>query len=160
RLAVGIAHTRAFRPEEIGRVAQVTETARSVAGAMRDAGIAHAADVHFVQIKCPLLTKERIAESERRGADVATDDTYHSMALSRGASAVGGAVALGEVAAATVSDADVCRDWLKYSAVASTSAGVELLRNKIVVLGNATDWAGDLVIDHEVMRDAIDAGAA
>ena len=44
--------------------------------------------------------------------------------------------------------------------VASTSAGVELLRNEIVVLGNSADWAGDLVIDHDVMMDAIDADAA
>ena len=44
--------------------------------------------------------------------------------------------------------------------VASTSAGVELLRNEIVVLGNAHGWSGDLLIDHDVMRDAIDAGAA
>ncbi len=31
----------------------------------RDAGIADPADVHFVQIKCPLLTAQRIAEAER-----------------------------------------------------------------------------------------------
>jgi cyanuric acid amidohydrolase len=34
------------------------------------------------------------------------------------------------------------------------------LRNEIVVLGNAQGWGGDLVIDHEVMKDAIDADAA
>ena len=32
-------------------------------------GIARRRDVHFVQIKCPLLTAERVAEAERRGAD-------------------------------------------------------------------------------------------
>ena len=117
-----------------------------------------AADVHFVQIKCPLLTKERIEEAERRGATVATDDTYHSMALSRGASALGVALALGEIDDAP--EAAVCRDWSLYSKVASTSAGVELLRNEVVVLGNSAEWAGDLVIDHDVMKDAIDADAA
>ena len=125
---------------------------------MKDAGIASAADVHFVQIKCPLLTKERIEEAERRGATVATDDTYHSMALSRGASALGVALALGEIDDAP--EAAVCHDWSLYSKVASTSAGVELLRNEVVVLGNSAQWAGDLVIDHDVMKDAIDADAA
>jgi cyanuric acid amidohydrolase len=125
---------------------------------MKDAGIATAADVHFVQIKCPLLTKERIEEAERRGAAVATDDTYHSMALSRGASALGIALALNEIDDAP--EAAICRDWSLYSKVASTSAGVELLRNEIVVLGNSSAWAGDLVIDHDVMMDAIDADAA
>jgi cyanuric acid amidohydrolase len=94
RLAIGVGLTRAFKPEEIGRATQIAATAEAVVAAMKDAGIATAADVHFVQIKCPLLTKERIEEAERRGATVATDDTYYSMALSRGASALGVALAL------------------------------------------------------------------
>src|ERR1700722_9129080 len=58
RLSVGIAHTRDFRPEEIGRDAQIDETAKAVQAAMRDASIDAAADVHFVQVKCPLLNSE------------------------------------------------------------------------------------------------------
>jgi cyanuric acid amidohydrolase len=154
RLAIGVGLTRAFVAEEIGRAAQIEETASAVTTAMKDAGIVSPADVHFVQIKCPLLTKER------RGATVATEDTYHSMALSRGASALGVAVALGEVPAAAATEAAICRDWSLFSRVASTSAGVELLRNEVVVLGNAAGWAGDLLIDHDVMKDAIDADAA
>ena len=157
RLAIGTGFTRDFKPEEIGRQAQINETAAAVASAMKEAGIASAADVHFVQIKCPLLTKERIEEAARRGTRTATDDTYHSMALSRGASALGVALALGEIKAA--SEAAVCKDWSLHSSVASTSAGVELLRNEIVVLGNAEGWAGDLLIGHDVMTDAIDADA-
>lgn len=158
RLAIGVGLTRDFAPEEIGRAPQIEATARAVGAAMREAGIANSADVHFVQIKCPLLTKERIEDAVRRGASTATDDTYQSMALSRGASALGVALALGEVAAAP--EAAVCKDWSLFSGVASTSAGVELARNEIVVLGNALGWTGDLVIDHGVMKDAIDAEAA
>ena len=158
RLAIGVGLTRAFAPEEIGRAPQIAATSEAVTTAMADAGIASAADVHFVQIKCPLLTKERIEEAARRGAPVATEDTYHSMALSRGASALGVGVALGEVPVAAT-EAAICRDWSLFSKVASTSAGVELLRNEVVVLGNAVGWAGDLLIDHDVMKDAIDADA-
>ena len=158
RLAIGVGLTRAFTPEEIGRQAQIDETASAVAAAMKDAGIASAADVHFVQIKCPLLTKERIEEAARRGAKTATEDTYYSMAVSRGASALGVALALGEIKAAP--EAAICKDWSLYSSVASTSAGVELLRNEIVVLGNAAGWGGDLLVGHDVMKDAIDADAA
>ncbi|MEO7403712.1 MAG: ring-opening amidohydrolase, partial [Burkholderiales bacterium] len=39
RLAIGIAHTRDFLPEEMGRMTQVTETAAAVRAAMADAGI-------------------------------------------------------------------------------------------------------------------------
>ncbi len=158
RLAIGVGLTRPFKPEELGRTAQIEETAAAVTLALKDAGIGGPSDVHFVQIKCPLLTKERIEDAARRGETTATNDTYHSMALSRGASALGVALALGEIGEAP--EAAVCRDWSLHSRVASTSAGVELLRNEIVVLGNAAGWAGDLVIGHDVMRDAIDAEAA
>jgi cyanuric acid amidohydrolase len=159
RLAIGTGFTRLFRPEEIGRRAQVDETAATVRAAMADAGIDDPADVHFVQIKCPLLTAERIAEARVRGITVVTDDTYESMALSCGASALGVAVALGEIAATLVTDSAIGRDGLLYSSVASTSAGVELQRNEVIVLGNAAGWTGDLRIEHDVMADAIDIEA-
>jgi cyanuric acid amidohydrolase len=159
RLALAAGFTRAFRPEEIGRPPQIEATAAAVHAAMAEAGIDAAADVHFVQIKCPLLTQERIADAARRGATVATEDTYESMALSRGASALGVALALGEIDPARITAEAVGRDWSLYSAVASTSAGVELQRNEIVVLGNAPGWTGDLHMAHDVMADAIDIEA-
>jgi cyanuric acid amidohydrolase len=159
RLAVGIAFTRSFRGDEIGRAAQIEETASAVAEAMRDAGIDHVGDVHFVQIKCPLLTSERIENARRRGETVITEDTYESMAYSRGASALGVALALGEVPRKDISSDTVLRDWNRYSAIASTSAGVELTQNVVIVMGNSADSASEMVIGHSVMRDAIDAGA-
>lgn len=158
-LAVGTAFTRDFAPEEVGRAAQVEATAAAVRAAMRAADLAGPDDVHYVQVKCPLLTSERIAEAEARGATVATHDTYASMGLSRGASALGVAVALGEVAAAALSDAAIGQDTTLFSGRASCSAGVELTRNEVVVFGNSAAWAGDLVIAHAVMRDAIDLPA-
>src|SRR6202051_2450109 len=50
RLSVGIAHTRDFLPEEIGRDAQIDETAKAVGAAMRDASVEAVSDVHFVQV--------------------------------------------------------------------------------------------------------------
>ena len=151
RLAMGAGFTREFRPEEMGRMAQVEATAQAVRAAIAEAGIT---EVHYVQVKCPLLTSERIADALARGQNVATHDTYHSMGLSRGASALGVALALGEVA--SVTDADIGADTSKFSGVASASAGVELLCNEILVLGNSPHWGGDLRISHAVMRDGID----
>ena len=159
RLAIGIGFTRAFQPEEIGRAAQIQETAVAVRAAMADAGIDNPADVHFVQIKCPLLTQERIAQAQAYSMAVATEDTYESMALSRGASALGVALALGDIHAAQATDAAVGCDGSLFSGVASASAGVELQRNEIIVLGNAAGWSGDLRIEHDVMADAIDLEA-
>ena len=97
RLSIGIAHTRDFLPEEIGRRRQIEETVRAVHLAMRDAGIDDPGDVHFVQIKCPLLTSERIEAALRRGRKTVTTGGYASMGYSRGASALGVAGALGEL---------------------------------------------------------------
>jgi cyanuric acid amidohydrolase len=158
RLAIGMAQTRDFLPEELGRRAQIAETAKAVAAAMADAGIADPADVHFVQIKCPLLTSERIAAAAARGHTTATTSAYGSMAYSRGASALGVAVALGEIEG-DVGDADVLRRFDLFSSVASTSAGIELMHNVVIVLGNSAASVSDYEIGHAVMRDAIDSAA-
>jgi cyanuric acid amidohydrolase len=156
RLAIGVAHTRNFLPEELGGQAQIAETAQAVQAAMRDAGIDDVADVHFVQIKCPLLTAERVEEARQRGQATITGDSYASMAYSRGASALGVALGLGEIDEAAARAGSVLSDWRHYSAVASTSAGVELFCNAVVVMGNSALAAGDNIIGHAVMRDAID----
>ncbi|UWU91627.1 ring-opening amidohydrolase [Bradyrhizobium sp. CB1015] len=158
RLSIGMAHTRDFLPEELGRSAQITETARAVQAAMADAGIGDPADVHFVQIKCPLLTSDRVAAAKARGNTTATTSAYSSMAYSRGASALGVAVALGEIAT-EVGDADVLRRYDLFSKVASTSSGIELMHNVVIVLGNSTSSVSECVIGHAVMEDAIDAAA-
>ncbi len=154
RLAIGTGFTRDFAAHEIGRKAMIAATADAVRDAMTAAGISDPADVHYVQVKCPLLTAERIAASQ---SPTVCEDTYESMGYSRGASALGVAVALGEIASAD--EAAVCADWSLYSGVASTSAGIELMRNEIMVLGNSSAWSGDLAIAHRVMQDSIDAPA-
>lgn len=158
-LAVGVARTRVFRPEELGRLSQVDEVADAVARAVADAGITSAEDVHFVQIKCPLLTGEQIYEAHLRQAALVTEDTYKSMGYSRGASALGTAVALGEVERSSLIEEDIGMNWDKYSAVASTSAGSELSCCEVIVFGNSPSAEGPYHIDHAVMKDAIDGAA-
>ena len=158
RLSVGIAHTRDFLPEEIGRDAQIDETAKAVDAAMREARIDTVSDVHFVQIKCPLLTSERVQEAGARGKTVVTASGYASMGYSRGASAIGVAKALGEVGA-EVGEAHVLKDWTLYSSVASCSAGIELMHNVVILIGNSRFSSSPFTIGHSVMRDAIDLPA-
>jgi cyanuric acid amidohydrolase len=159
RLAIGVAHTRTFATEELGRSAQIDATADAVRAAMDDADIADPADVHFVQIKCPLLTAARVTEARGRGCEPVTDDAYASMGYSRGASALGIALGLGEITGPLADDV-VLNDFSFASAVASTSAGIELFRNVVIVMGNAAGLGGDLQIGHSVMRDAIDLAGA
>jgi cyanuric acid amidohydrolase len=107
-------------------------------------------------VKCPLLTVARVGEAEARGASVATKDTLKSMGLSRAASALGVAVALGEIDRARLGDSQIGNDWSQYSGRASCSAGVELLGHEVVVMGMSPAWSGPLAVDHAVMADAID----
>jgi cyanuric acid amidohydrolase len=151
-----MAHTRDFLPEELGRGAQIRETAKAVAAAMADAAIVDPQDVHFVQIKCPLLTSDRVEVAAARGNKTVTNSAYGSMAYSRGASALGVAVALGEIEG-EIDDEVVLRRFDLFSSVASTSAGIELMHNVVIVLGNTTTSAAPFEIGHAVMRDAIDS---
>ncbi len=161
RLVIGVAHTRDFLPEEVGSAAQIDATAQAVQSAMTDAGIVDEADVHFVQVKCPLLTSAAIHSAHARGAVVRSHDTYESMAWSRGASALGVGLALGEVGERDTEALAHCNltDFSVWSARASASAGIELQHNVVLVLGMAEGATSPFVIDHGVMQDAIDAMA-
>lgn len=155
-LAIGRIHTADLPPEDLGRLGQVRQVADGVRRAMEAAGIADPRDVHFVQVKCPLLTAARVREAQARGHATATADTLKSMGLSRGASALGIALALGEVHAAQLTDAAICADLDLWSGRASCSSGIELMGHEIVVLGMSPHWTGPLAIGHAVMADAID----
>jgi len=155
RLTVGFAMSEPLLPEEIGRVPMITKVAAAVRDAMQRAGITDPADVHYVQTKTPLLTIHTIRDAKSRGETVWTEHTHESMDLSNGCTALGVAVALGEIAMPT--DADVMHDRSIFSSVASCSSGVELDQAQVVVVGNARGIGGRYRIGHSVMTDALDA---
>ncbi|WP_131740145.1 ring-opening amidohydrolase [Actinomadura roseirufa] len=155
RLSVGVAMSEVIRPEDIGRPAMVETVAAGVRAAMRIAGIADPADVHYVQTKTPLLTLDTINEARARGRDVVTEDTLASMDVSNSTTALGVAVALGEIEPPAAGQ--IHRDLSLYSSVASCSSGVELDRAQIVVVGNVRGIGGRYRAGHGVMKDALDA---
>jgi barbiturase len=155
RLTVGFAMSEVLLPEDIGRSAMITKVAAAVRSAMDRAGITDPGDVHYVQTKTPLLTIHTIRDAKARGKTVWTEHTHESMDLSNGCTALGVAVALGEISMPT--DADVMHDRSLYSSVASCSSGVELDQAQVVVVGNARGVGGRYRIGHSVMKDALDA---
>jgi cyanuric acid amidohydrolase len=76
------------------------------------------------------------------------------MDLSNGCTALGIAVALGEIEMPR--DEDVMHDRSLFSSVASCSSGVELDQAQVVVVGNARGVGGRFRIGHSVMKDALD----
>jgi len=153
RLAIGTAMSAKLLPEDIGRPAMVEKVAEAVRAAMGDAGIANAADVHYVQTKTPLLTIDAVRDAESRGKTVFCD-VHESMGVSNGTTALGIAVALGEIPMPKAEQ--ICRDLDLYSSVASCSSGVELTQAQIVLLGNKAGAGGRYRIGHSVMKDALD----
>ncbi|MFB9681796.1 cyanuric acid amidohydrolase [Streptosporangium vulgare] len=155
RVSVGIAMSDVILPEDIGRPAMVEKVAAGVREAMKLAGIDDPADVHYVQTKTPLLTLSTINDAKSRGKDVVIEDTGPSMDISNSTTALGIAVALGEIEMPTADQ--IHRDLSLYSSVASCSSGVELDRAQIVVVGNVRGIGGRYRIGHSVMKDALDA---
>ncbi|MBK8263715.1 MAG: ring-opening amidohydrolase [Nannocystis sp.] len=156
RLAIAVGHTRAFHPEEIGRLPQIQETAALVRHLAASLDLDDLRDVHLVQMKgaIPRFTAEQAANADHAGRPLRCD-----MVGSRAASALGVALALGEVQPDQLSDDVVGRDFALYSAVASCSAKPGLDRTEIVLFANSPAWGGDLVIDHEVLQDLLDVAA-
>jgi barbiturase len=155
RLSVGYAMSEQIFPEDIGRLPMVEKVAAGVTIAMERAGISDPADVHYVQTKTPLLTLETITDAKRRGHDVWTEDTLKSMDVSNSTTALGIAVALGEIEMPRADQ--IHTDLSLFSAVASCSSGVELDQAQIVVLGNVRGVGGRYQIGHSVMKDGLDA---
>ena len=148
RLAMGTAMSAVLLPEDIGRPAMVEKVAAAVKDAMRDAGISDPKDVHYVQTKTPLLTIDSVRDAESRGKHVACE-VHDSMGVSNGTTALGIAVALGEIKMPKAEE--ICRNLDLYSSVASCSSGVELTQAQIVLLGNKAGAGGRYRIGHSVM---------
>lgn len=159
RLALGLAMSADLAPEDIGRMAHVEAVRTATQRALIDAGIADPAEVHYVQVKGPLLTPARIADAAARGVTVASEDPNGSKAFARGAMALGVALALGEVDETQIDDTTIARNLDLFSAVASTSAGGELTKCEVLLFGNSPTAVGSFRIGHAILSDALDSDA-
>ncbi len=153
RLSIGTSMSVDLLPEDIGRLAMVEKVADAVRLAMKDAGITDPRDVHYVQTKTPLLTIEDVQAAASRGNTCACE-VHSSMGVSNGTTALGVAVALGEIEMPKAEE--ICRNLDLYSSVASCSSGVELTKAQIVLMGNRDGAGGRYRIGHSVMKDALD----
>src|ERR1700674_337392 len=157
RLAMGIEVTRDILPEEVGTMAQVREVAAAVRRCLGQVGINDPTDVHYVQVKGPLLTPASIGDADRRGKKLVTRDPNGSKPYARGATALGVALGLGEIGARDVTDEVIARRFDLFSSVASTSAGGELKNCEVLLFGNSPTALSDYRIGHAILQDAIDA---
>lgn len=155
-LSISVTRSRALRPHEIGRLAQIRVVAEKVREAMKGGGVASPDDVHLVQVKCPLVTSAKAEGADSREPAPISCDAYKTMAFSRGASAIGVALALEEISEADIKEGEVLQKPDLYSRVASCSAGSEIEHCEVVLLANSPHARGRLFALGEVMADALD----
>lgn len=163
RLVVGTARSRLIPPEHIGRLPQIDAVAGAVREAVRAAGLTDPGDVHLVLVKAPSLTEASVADIVARGLDPVTTDLgigpAGGICYANDASALGVAVALGEIDGTALREEDIRTDFSLFSDVAMTSAAGERDHAEVIVFGNSTQAAGALRIGHAPMDDIIDLGA-
>lgn len=156
RLTVGTANTRVLLPEEYGTLAQIELVAAAVQDAIADAGITDLEDVHCVEVKCPAMTPARLNDAAQRGVSVVSSNLGQASSYSKGASALGIALALGEVPKAKLDDAVVNRDRSLFTDRGSVSAGGEQSACRILVMGNSSRSVSRYRVGRGVMADQLD----
>jgi cyanuric acid amidohydrolase len=156
RLTVGAANTPVLLPEDYGRLTQVRLVAEAVQAAIADARITDLADVHCVEVKCPAMTPARLTDAEQRGAAVVSTNLGQASSLSKASSALGIALALGEVKADQLSEAGINRDRHLFTERGSVSAGGEQSACRVLVMGNSNSSISRYRVGHGVMADQLD----
>ncbi len=152
RLAMGGARSRPLNAEELQTPIHAQVVGEAVKAAMNEAGLVPS-EVSIVFVKSPILTHK---------AAVATGDQdviarSGSSGSSRGAAALGVALALGEIDDATVQSTRICTDLNVYATRAMTFSGTEVTSGEIVVLGNRVGIGGSCQIYSEPVQDILDA---
>ncbi|ETS80755.1 hypothetical protein PFICI_08284 [Pestalotiopsis fici W106-1] len=148
-------NTGMLEPHEVGTVEQAREVSRTVSKLVDELESSSNA-VHLVIVKGPLLTDAKIQAIRDSGGTPPTSDVHQSLGMSRYASAVGVAVALGEVAEEEAESA--IKSGAAWSAAASCTSGAELEDCHILVLASAPE-PGRLRAISTFMEDAIDGRA-
>ncbi|KAM0754810.1 cyanuric acid hydrolase [Meredithblackwellia eburnea MCA 4105] len=156
-LIAAVGRTRVLKPSEVGSATQAEEVAKSVRQLLAESDISPE-NVHLVLVKCPLLTSSKMESIRRLGETACASDTYESMGKSRYSTALGIAVALGELAESSIPAA--LADENVWSSKASCSSGAELDDCHILVLASPPSPKGfKLRAVSTFMKDAIDAQA-
>lgn len=151
RLAVGRAISDRISPTEIGRSAHVQQVAAAVRRAQADAGQPEKVDA--VLIKSPSLRPQHFRDHP---TGLCCTQIQESLAWATDAAALGVAVALGELGEREIGDADIRHDWSLYSEVAIVSAGPEIDRAEVVLLGDSSRSNSRFRSGHALIRDPLD----
>lgn len=149
-LVMGAARSAPIRMQDRAGLRHVAFAADAVRAAMREAGL-DAKSVALVLIKSPILipgATGAIAAEQRRHIG--------STGASRGAAALGAAIALGEIRKSAVNAGSLCADASLHSERTMAFSGTETDCCEAVVFGHRQGGDSSLRLDRAVLADLID----
>lgn len=152
RLSMGGARTRPMAAEELTTAAHVRLIAGSVGAAMAEAGLT-SDQVSLVFVKSPILTHRAAAET----GDAAVMARAGSSGRSRGAAALGVALALGEIRDDEIERIRIGIDLDSHARRAMTFSGTEVDFGEVLVLGNRPGMDGEAMVFSAGLADILDA---
>ena len=154
RLVIGGARTRAMAPGELVTRAHTDLIADAVRAAMDEAGLTPPR-VSLVFVKSPILGHRDAVGI----GDPAVLARAGSSGRSRGAAALGAALALGELDEAAIARTRIGIDLDRHSRRAMSFSGTEVAVGEVLVLGNRPGAGGSSRIHSRPMADLLDARA-
>ena len=152
RLVIGGGRTRAMAASELVTPTHTRLIAGAVGEAMAEAGLAPDR-VALVFVKSPILSHRDAAAT----GDPAVIARAGSSGQSRGAAALGVALALGELDDAEIDDTRIGVDLDRYSSRAMSFSGTEVEVGEVLVLGNRPGAGGSTRVYSGPMADILDA---
>ena len=152
RLVIGGGRTRAMTASELVTPTHVRLIAGAVEEAMAEAGLAPD-QVALVLVKSPILSHRDAAAT----GDPAVVARAGSSGQSRGAAALGVALALGELNDAEIDGIRIGVDLDRHSSRAMSFSGTEVEIGEVLVLGNRPGAGGSTKVHSAPMADILDA---
>ena len=152
RLVIGGGRTRAMAASELVTPTHTRLIADAVREAMAEAGLAPDR-VALVFVKSPILSHRDAAAT----GDPAVIARAGSSGQSRGAAALGVALALGELNDAEIDDTRIGVDLDRHSGRAMSFSGTEVEVGEVLVLGNRPGAGGSTRVYSGPMADILDA---
>lgn len=142
-LALGHARSAPVAMQDRATPRHIRTAAGAVRAAMRRAGLDRNT-VELVLIKSPVL----LAGAGRH---------VGSTAASRGAAALGAALALGELRGSVIDESTLCADWALHGSRTMAFSGTETDCCEVLVMGNRRGGDPLLRVDRAVLADILDA---
>lgn len=151
QLTMGGAQTRKLAAEELATNVQVKLVTAAVNAALKEAAL-KPDQTSLVLVKSPILTPNDAALT----GDPVVMSRAGISGLSRGAAALGVAVALGELDIENLKDIKIGKDFNKYATRAMTFSGTEVKHCEVLVLGNRQGANGTSRIYSRQLNDILD----